>query len=546
MDRFTWSLIGLLAVLVSTPASGADQAWQRAAERRIDDIRMETLTVDVVDGEGNPIENAQVQVQMKRPAFAFGTSVPVELFADRPPRKMPYGTPHMVVLVPREENAYVSPSGLPEGAEVFMLAPGEGRTADYGYVASIPSELRSKLAIILPRGSRDEFGAGYSFKINTAVDAYLFVQNHGKPTVPIKWKRQRWKAEWTKDPLHYIDSIYKASFAADSTIEVPPHDGNPDLVSMLSDEQIQNYRRQVGKLFNVARLEGLAKRGKYTSFEATRTSQAIRRLSDLRLDVLVPDKMYLGRSDVVTTSAGISLFKMGDPNNRLGDNKYVLKPIDPPNHGAAPASGYRFYTQLTGALTGSDSMRDRTRRGVGFKQLLGLNENNIPYDAIALDEKFVGPLPDIAVVEQRLAKLAEFNKPIVITSLKVSDPDRKVVEQYTRDLLTLFYSHPAVTGVMVDGLWDALRNDDSAQMFDHDWLPKPMGKAWLKLVADQWTTNRSLTTDSRGRTELRGHLGGYTVMVTVDGRSKVVEADLTKGGSRVEVQVEDTSMAAGK
>ena len=54
---------------------GPDASWRTAAQNRIEEYRMEDLCIRVVDTEGNPIENAEVNIDMQKHAFGFGSSV---------------------------------------------------------------------------------------------------------------------------------------------------------------------------------------------------------------------------------------------------------------------------------------------------------------------------------------------------------------------------------------------------------------------------------------------------------------------------------------
>ena len=52
-----------------------DAAWRRAAAERIEKFRKARLAVRVVDGDGQPVRDANVRVRMKRHAFGFGSAV---------------------------------------------------------------------------------------------------------------------------------------------------------------------------------------------------------------------------------------------------------------------------------------------------------------------------------------------------------------------------------------------------------------------------------------------------------------------------------------
>ncbi len=54
-----------------------DAAWRTEAQARIEQYRMENLTVTVVDADDDPIEGAVVNINMKKHKFGFGTAVAV-------------------------------------------------------------------------------------------------------------------------------------------------------------------------------------------------------------------------------------------------------------------------------------------------------------------------------------------------------------------------------------------------------------------------------------------------------------------------------------
>ena len=60
----------------------ADAPWRKAAAERIEKYRKGDLTIKVVDEKGQPVSGAQVQVRMKRHAFAWGTEVSDERIND--------------------------------------------------------------------------------------------------------------------------------------------------------------------------------------------------------------------------------------------------------------------------------------------------------------------------------------------------------------------------------------------------------------------------------------------------------------------------------
>lgn len=63
----------------------ADAPWRKAALARIDAIRTAPLTIRVVDAAGQPVAGAQVQAELVRPEFLWGTSVSAERLMSKGP-----------------------------------------------------------------------------------------------------------------------------------------------------------------------------------------------------------------------------------------------------------------------------------------------------------------------------------------------------------------------------------------------------------------------------------------------------------------------------
>ena len=55
------------------PGRDPEAPWRAEAQKRIDDFRKSELTVEVVDGDGNPVPGATVQAELSNRAFGVGT-----------------------------------------------------------------------------------------------------------------------------------------------------------------------------------------------------------------------------------------------------------------------------------------------------------------------------------------------------------------------------------------------------------------------------------------------------------------------------------------
>lgn len=64
----------------------ADAAWRKAAEQRIETLRKGHIVIKVVDAQGQPVENAEVKMEMLKHDFIFGSCLNLYTWAANPPR----------------------------------------------------------------------------------------------------------------------------------------------------------------------------------------------------------------------------------------------------------------------------------------------------------------------------------------------------------------------------------------------------------------------------------------------------------------------------
>lgn len=64
------------------PGAEPDAPWRAAAAERIEKLRKGDITISVTDGAGNPLNGAQVRIQMTRHAFPFGTAVNADVLVN--------------------------------------------------------------------------------------------------------------------------------------------------------------------------------------------------------------------------------------------------------------------------------------------------------------------------------------------------------------------------------------------------------------------------------------------------------------------------------
>ena len=172
-----------------------------------------------------------------------------------------------------------------------------------------------------------------------------------------------------------------------------------------------------------------------------------------------------------------------------------------------------------------------------------LREKGARVDAVALDATMTRPYIAPQAIEDRLNRLHEYTQlPLVITSLGVESSRENTQAERLRNLLILFFSHPAVTGICLPGIWEALMPNPKASLFRNRFAIKPAGKVYEQLVGEQWWTRTRAKTDAAGWVRFRGFHGDYELAVEVDGKQLQWTRQLSPDG--LKVIVDTTTEAA--
>jgi GH35 family endo-1,4-beta-xylanase len=167
-----------------------------------------------------------------------------------------------------------------------------------------------------------------------------------------------------------------------------------------------------------------------------------------------------------------------------------------------------------------------------------LLEKGAPLSGIGIQSHFNSNLPAPAAVLKGFDRFAKLGPELEITEHDIDVADGQLQADYTRDYMTLAFSHPAVTGFLSWGFWEGRHWKPEGAYFRKDWSIKPAGKVWIDLVTNKWWTRAKGETDASGSYGTRGFLGDYEITVTRNGKSKTLRATLTKESFPVEVVVE--------
>jgi len=173
------------------------------------------------------------------------------------------------------------------------------------------------------------------------------------------------------------------------------------------------------------------------------------------------------------------------------------------------------------------------RRGAYLAKVKALVARDAPFDRIGFMGHVDDRLTAIPRVWAELERYAAFGKDLQVTEYDIVGSDAQTRAAYTRDRLTLCFSHPRMRAFLLWGFWDGQHWKQDALLFDHQWRLKPAGKAWMDLVHGAWQTDATVKTDASGLATMRGFLGDYEIEARHGDLSASISAPLPGQGATV-------------
>ncbi|NVK54361.1 MAG: endo-1,4-beta-xylanase [Alteromonadaceae bacterium] len=161
-----------------------------------------------------------------------------------------------------------------------------------------------------------------------------------------------------------------------------------------------------------------------------------------------------------------------------------------------------------------------------------LLEQGAPLDGIGFQSHFSDILTDIPTVYAILERFHQAFPDSVFrsTEFDIRTNDEQLQADYTRDFMTLFFSHPATVGIQLWGFWAQQHWYPEAAMYDEDWREKPNAVVWKDLIFNQWHSEFNGQTDANGQFSERGFYGEYTASFTHEGSEHTLNFVLEQSG----------------
>jgi GH35 family endo-1,4-beta-xylanase len=168
---------------------------------------------------------------------------------------------------------------------------------------------------------------------------------------------------------------------------------------------------------------------------------------------------------------------------------------------------------------------DRRHQDYLFALSMWLLENGTPLDAVGLQGHFSRITPP-ATMEAIITRFSQLPVTLAVTEFDVNVGDEELQADYTRDVMTMIFSHPKFTDFLMWGFWEKAHWLPAGAMYRADWSSKPNALVYNDLVFKDWWTNETGATDSTGRLTVRGFKGHYNLTAIYQRASQTLTATL--------------------
>jgi hypothetical protein len=145
-----------------------------------------------------------------------------------------------------------------------------------------------------------------------------------------------------------------------------------------------------------------------------------------------------------------------------------------------------------------------------FNLVKYIDDNGGKVDGIGFQGHFDGNLTSLTKVYSIIDRFAALGKEIKITEHDINVTQRQVQAEYTRDFMTICFSHEAVKSFLFWGFWANSHWLPEGALFNSDWTIRPHGEAYKDLVFNEWWTKKTDNlTNAQGKLTVEGFLGTF-------------------------------------
>lgn len=136
-------------------------------------------------------------------------------------------------------------------------------------------------------------------------------------------------------------------------------------------------------------------------------------------------------------------------------------------------------------------------------------------EGIGMQGHFGSELTSIDRIYEVLERFSALDKEIKITEHDIDLTQRGVQADYTRDFLTIVFSHPSVKSILMWGFWEGRHWKPESAFYEEDWSIRPHGLVWKDQIYKQWWTPEiNAMSGAVGEVAFEGFLGTYKYTVS--------------------------------
>lgn len=136
---------------------------------------------------------------------------------------------------------------------------------------------------------------------------------------------------------------------------------------------------------------------------------------------------------------------------------------------------------------------------------------------------------------ERFGKLVKY---LTVTEYDLQTLDDQLHADHVRDMMTLCFSHPQMTGFVIWGFWEKRHWKPTAAMFKNDWTERPAVQVWRDLVKGKWCTRADLAADAKGEAATIAYYGWYEITIEHGGKTKTFAIKHATNGGKPELKLE--------
>ena len=157
---------------------------------------------------------------------------------------------------------------------------------------------------------------------------------------------------------------------------------------------------------------------------------------------------------------------------------------------------------------------DRRRSLDAVRLVTAYNESFIAFDALALEQHYIGRIEHPAV-QLGLTRLEALGVPLVFASLEVAGDEPLETALSLETVLRTLYASPSVAGICLAGVTPGDAAAPEAALLDDAGRPTPAGSVLDSLFTRQWRTDKKVEADDLGNVFERIFPGNYLVTATL-------------------------------